>query len=116
MKIVASWLFRKVGTLKFPLRAHKVTGTEKLWQCFANAEVTRSMQDNNDRRPIMSDELLRRVRKEGKKVLQCTKYKVAGKEEDDLCEVIEYGGRICKRANRGEKAPESEKAVVILTC
>ena len=66
MKIVASWLFRKVGTLKIPLRAHRVTGTEKFWQCFANTEVARRVQANNDGRPITSSKPLERFGEEGR--------------------------------------------------
>lgn len=47
-KVVASWLSRKVGTLKTPLRAPMVTGTEKFWQYFATTEVATRVEANND--------------------------------------------------------------------
>ena len=53
-KVVASWLFRKVGTLKTPLRANTVTGTEKLWQCFADTKGARRAKINEDGRYIMN--------------------------------------------------------------
>lgn len=87
MKIVASWLSRKVGTLKTPLRADRVTGTEKFWQCFAKAEVARRVQANNDGRPIMSNEPLGRLREEGREGIVV--HKVVGKEEQEFCEVIQ---------------------------
>lgn len=52
-KIVASWLYCKVGTLKIPLRATTVTGTEKSWQCFANTGEARRVKINEDGRYIV---------------------------------------------------------------
>lgn len=36
-----------------PLRAHRVTGTEKFWHCFATTEVTRKVEAHKGRRYIV---------------------------------------------------------------
>ena len=52
-KTVASWLYCNVGTLKMPLRANTVTGTKKVWQCFANTEEARMAMISEDGRYMM---------------------------------------------------------------
>lgn len=67
-KVVASWLSRKVATLKTPLRARMVTGTDKFWQCFATTEVATRVEANNDginivRTVSLSDDVEKRKRR-----------------------------------------------------
>lgn len=113
-KVVASWLSCKVGTLKAPLRAHRVTGTEKFWQCFATTELARRAEATNDGRYIVSrrsNEPLRR-RGGGKR-----RSDNAQDWEERMVEVAweECGGGIQQESKCGEEVFEGKEAVVMFT-
>ena len=81
-KMVASWLWCKVGTLKIPLRANTVTGTKKFSQCFADTdteEARRAKTDQDGRYMVraVSDSWSRGL----------GKHRMAREATEDLCKV-----------------------------